>query len=50
MIISKCRHAYLIKFITVAAFQIYAQRGEDVAKTGGLRPCIILFCLFDLIL
>ena len=24
----------------VAAFRIYAQRGEDVAKRGGLRPCI----------
>ena len=24
----------------VAAFRIYAQRGEDAAKTRGLRQCI----------
>ena len=28
--------ACLFKYITVAAFRIYAQRGEDVAKRGGL--------------
>ena len=40
--ISKCMHglqACLFKYIT-AAFRIYAQRGEDAAKRGGLRPCI----------
>ena len=28
------------KHDVVAAFRIYAQRGEDVAKSGGRRPCI----------
>ena len=32
--------ACLFKYITVAAFRIYAQRGEDAAKSGGWRPCI----------
>ena len=32
--------AYLFKYITVAAFRIYAGRGEDAAKRGGWRPCI----------
>ena len=32
--------ACLIKYITVTAFPIYAQRGEDAAKRGGWRPCI----------
>ena len=28
------------KHAVVAAFHIYAQRGEDAAKRGGRRPCI----------
>ena len=28
------------KHAVVAAFRIYAQRGEDAAKRGDLRPCI----------
>ena len=28
------------KHAVVAAFHIYAQRGEDPAKRGGWRPCI----------
>ena len=28
--------------ITVAAFRIYAQHGEDVAKRGGWKPCKIM--------
>ena len=28
------------KHAVVAAFRIFAQRGEDAAKRGGLRPCI----------
>ena len=32
--------ACFFKCITVAAFPIYAQRGEDGAKRGGWRPCI----------
>ena len=32
--------ACIFKYITVAAFTIYAQRGEDAAKGGGLDPCI----------
>ena len=32
--------ACLLKYITVAAFRIYAQRGEDGPKKGGWRPCI----------
>ena len=32
--------ACLFEYITVAAFTIYAQRGEDAAKRGGRRPCI----------
>ena len=32
--------ACLFKYITAAAFRIYAQRGEDVVKRGGWRPCI----------
>ena len=28
------------KHAVVAAFQIYAQRGEDAAKRGGWRPCV----------
>ena len=35
------KHAYLQStYITVAAFHIYAQHSEDVAKRGGWRPCI----------
>ena len=30
-----CKHA------VGAAFCIYAQRGEDAAKRGGWRPCIL---------
>ena len=30
----------LFKYIIVAAFHIYAQRGEDAAKRGGWKPCI----------
>ena len=29
--------AYLFKYITVAVFHFYTQRGEDVAKMGGWR-------------
>ena len=29
------------KYITVAAFRIYAQRGEDAAERGGWRPSCI---------
>ena len=32
--------ACLFKYITVAAFRIYAQRGEDAAKRGCWKPCI----------
>ena len=36
--------ACLLKYITVAAFRIYAQHGEDAdedaAKRGGWRSCI----------
>ena len=32
--------ACLVKYISVAAFRIYAQHGEDAAKTRGWRPCI----------
>ena len=28
------------KHAVLAAFRIYGQRGEDVAKKGGWRPCI----------
>ena len=31
---------YLFKYITVAAFPIYAVCGEAVAKRGGWRLCI----------
>ena len=43
LVISKCMHglqACLFRYITVAAFRIYAQNGEDAAKKGGWRPCI----------
>ena len=43
IIISKCMHdllACLFKYITVAAFCIYAQCGEDAAKMVGWRQCI----------
>ena len=39
-IISKCIHglqACLFENITVAAFSLYALRGEDAAKKGGWR-------------
>ena len=29
------------KYVTVAAVHIYALRGEDEAKIGGWRPCIL---------
>ena len=32
--------ACLFKYITVAAFHIYAEHGEDAATIGGWRPCI----------
>ena len=32
--------ACLFEYITVAAFRIYAECGEDAAKKGGWRPCI----------
>ena len=38
--ISKCMHglqACLFKYITVAAFRIYAQHGKDAAKRGALN-------------
>ena len=41
--ISKIMHglqACLFKYMTVAAFHIHSQHGEDVAKRGGWRPCI----------
>ena len=43
LIISKCMpglQAFLFKYITVAAFHIYAQCGEDAAKWGGWKPCM----------
>ena len=30
----------LFEYITVAAFHIYAQCGEDAAKRGGWRPAV----------
>ena len=30
------------KHAVVAAFHIYAQHGEDDAKGGGWRPCIVM--------
>ena len=41
--VSKGMHglqACLFKYITVAAFHIYALGVEDVAIRGGWRPCI----------
>ena len=35
-----CLQACLINYITVTAFRIYSQRGEDAAKRGDWRPCI----------
>ena len=32
--------ACLFKYITVAAFRIYAMCGEDAAKRGGWKLCI----------
>ena len=32
--------AFLFKYITVAAFRIYALCGEDAAKRGGWSYCI----------
>ena len=32
--------ACLFEYITVAAFHIYTQGGENAAKRGGWRPCI----------
>ena len=32
--------ACLFKYITLAAFLIYADRGEGVAKREGWKPCI----------
>ena len=35
------QNAYMVyKHTVVAAFHIYAQRGEDAAKRGGCRPFI----------
>ena len=34
----------------VAAFHIYAQRGEDAAKTRGWRPCIKVMEITSLIM
>ena len=34
------QQACLFKYITDAAFRIYAQHGDDCAKQGGWRPCI----------
>ena len=42
-LVLKCMHflqACLFNYITVAAFSIYAQHGEDVAKRVGWRRCI----------
>ena len=42
-IMSKCMHgqeASIFKYITVAAFRIYAQRDDDVAKRRGWKPYI----------
>ena len=37
----KFQHACMVyKYITVAAFCIYAPHGEDAAKRGGWRQCI----------
>ena len=36
------------KHAVVAAFHIYAQRGEDAAKRGGWRPCMeITFLIME---
>ena len=43
LLVSTCMHgqqACLIKYITVAAFSIYALHGEDVTKRGGWSLCI----------
>ena len=42
--------ACLFKYITVAAFCIYALRGEDVAKRGGWRLCIKVMEITSLIM
>ena len=34
------KECMVYKHAVVAAFHIYAQRGEDTAKRGGLRLCI----------
>ena len=34
------QNACMVYKQVVAAFRIYAQRGEDAAKRGGWRPCI----------
>ena len=35
-----CLQACLFKYITVAVFRIYAQRGDDDTKREGQKPCI----------
>ena len=43
IIISKCMHgleACLFKYITVAAFPIFAVPSEDGAKSGGWSMCM----------
>ena len=45
LIISKCIHglqACLFKYITVAAFSVYALHGEDAVKRGGWRRQIFM--------
>ena len=32
--------ACLLKYITVAAFHVYAEGGENATKRGGWRPCV----------
>ena len=38
------------KHAVVAAFLIYAQRGEDAAKWGDWKPCIIVMGITMLIM
>ena len=34
--------ACIFEYITVAAFRVYAQCGEDFTKRGGWKPCKII--------
>ena len=37
----------VFKYITVAAFHIYAERDEDASKKGGWRPCEITLFIME---